>query len=161
MLPLEDNTLERDAKLLKEEVRFIDYEYAVPCPAAFDLANHFAEWGGFECDYNLLPTKAVRRAFIEEYVESYSQYAPLEPTAPCSLVENLLVETDRYRGIPGLYWGIQALVQSVISDIDFDWPSYAVVRLKEYWAWREEVDGSRAMAGKEMPLREQKWTQLV
>ena len=79
----------------------------------------------------------------------------------CSLVDDLLVDTDRYRGIPGLYWGIQALVQSVISDIDFDWQSYAVVRLAEYWAWRKEVDGSRAMAGEEMPLRERKWTQLV
>ena len=28
-------------------VHFIDYEYATPSPAAFDIANHFAEWGGY------------------------------------------------------------------------------------------------------------------
>lgn len=168
ILPLEeDNTQEREndgvtqTNPSKGGARFIDYEYAVPCPAAFDLANHFAEWGGFECDYNLLPTKAVRRAFIEEYVESYCQYAPLEPMMAGSLVDDLLVDTDRYRGIPGLYWGIQALVQNVITDVDFDWPSYAVLRLAEYWAWREEEDGSRAMGGKEIPLRERRWSQLA
>jgi ethanolamine kinase len=34
----------------QQNVAFIDYEYAVTCPAAFDIANHFAEWGGYECD---------------------------------------------------------------------------------------------------------------
>src|SRR5690606_37849816 len=40
----------------KTEVAFIDYEYATPCERAFDLANHFSEYAGFECDYSLLPT---------------------------------------------------------------------------------------------------------
>ncbi len=163
ILPLEGDTPSHDsdgvtqAKTLKERIRFIDYEYAVPCPAAFDLANHFAEWGGFECDYNLLPTKAVRRAFIEEYVESYSRYASLPNTMSSSVVDDLLADADRYRGIPGLYWGVQALIQDAISDVDFDWVSYGAVRLAEYWAWRAEVDNSRINEGKEMPLRERRW----
>lgn len=49
-----------------ESVNFIDYEYATPSPAAFDLANHFAEWGGFECDFEVLPTQSQRREFIRE-----------------------------------------------------------------------------------------------
>lgn len=147
------------ATALKDKIRFIDYEYAVPCPAAFDLANHFAEWGGFECDYNLLPSKAVRRDFIEEYVASYSKYVPMGSAAAQVSVDDLMTDVDRYRGIPGLYWGIQALIQAVISDIEFDWTSYAKLRLAEYWAWREEVEGTRTTKATKIPLREQKWNQ--
>jgi ethanolamine kinase len=51
------------------------------------------------------------------------------------------------------------LIQAKISQIDFDYASYAEVRLGEYWAWRSETDGSRAASGKEMPLRERRWAQ--
>ncbi|MCJ1270634.1 hypothetical protein MMC22_010531 [Lobaria immixta] len=145
-------------------VSFIDYEYATPCPAAFDLANHFAEWGGLECDYSMLPTRSVRRAFLHEYLESYKLHttkaspphaaARLESgekeaaiptgeeqeqagTGNKALEQRLFDEVDRFRGIPGLYWGVWALIQKTISQIDFDYGSYAEVRLGEYWAWKE------------------------
>lgn len=144
---------------LKGRVSFIDYEYAVPCPAAFDLANHFSEWGGFECDYNMLPTKKVRRRFIDEYLQSYRKSAPAETSTCIPTAEELLVEVDRYRGLPGFYWSVQARIQAAISHVEFDWTAYADVRLAEYWAWRGEEDGTRAREGKEMTLREERWTQ--
>jgi hypothetical protein len=55
--------------------------------------------------------------------------------------------------------GVWALIQATISQIDFDYASYAEVRLGEYWAWRREEDGSRAQADEEMPLRERRWAQ--
>lgn len=30
-------------------------------------------------------------------------------------------EVDRYRGMPGFYWGIWALIQATISQIDFNY----------------------------------------
>ena len=51
-------------------------------------------------------------------------------------IDSLMAEVDRFRGIPGLYWGIWALIQATISQIDFDYAAYAPVRLKEYWDWR-------------------------
>jgi ethanolamine kinase len=129
-------------------VHFIDYEYAVPCPPAFDLANHFSEWAGFDCDYTLLPTRQIRREFIREYLRSYSQYAGTE-------VE-LMVAIDRYRGMPGFYWGVQALIQADISRVEFDWTKYAQRRLEEYWAWRR---GEEGMRGEEMALRERRWAE--
>lgn len=159
---------------------FIDYEYATPCPAAFDIANHFAEWGGFGCDYSVLPTRSQRRAFIEEYLANFSRYSLGRPnleendgsddseqtnvSGGSSDHESMLVvsesrlfkEVDLFRGIPGLYWGVWALIQAGISQIDFDYASYAEVRLGEYWAWRAERDGSRKG---EMPLRERRWAE--
>jgi ethanolamine kinase len=142
-------------------VSFIDYEYATPSPAAFDIANHFAEWGGFDCEHHLLPTRSQRRDFIREYVRSYfahlgNDMSPMDEEAE---VGRLFEEVDVYRGVPGFYWGIWALIQAKISQIDFDYASYAEIRLGEYWAWREESDGSRAASKKEVALRERRWAQ--
>lgn len=146
-----------------ESVTFIDYEYAVPSPAAFDLANHFAEWGGFDCDFSVLPTRTQRREFIAEYVRTYFALLPDAGAAgPVQLeaeAERLAAEVDVYRGVPGFYWGIWALIQATISEIAFDYASYAEVRLGEYWAWKAEVDGGRAARGEEMPLRERRWAE--
>ncbi|KAM7197609.1 Protein kinase-like domain containing protein [Naviculisporaceae sp. PSN 640] len=144
-------------------VTFIDYEYATPSPAAFDLANHFAEWGGFDCDYNTLPTRAQRREFIQDYIHSYFSLLPASK-APSKVdeaeeVERLFTEVDHFRGLPGFYWGIWALIQSTISQIDFDYASYAETRLGEYYAWRAEISGEREKSGAEAPLRERRWAQ--
>ncbi|PKS07886.1 hypothetical protein jhhlp_006494, partial [Lomentospora prolificans] len=140
-------------------VSFIDYEYAAPSPAAFDIANHFAEWAGFECKYENLPTRSERLDFIRHYVHSYYSFnkAPLVDLE--DETRKLADEVDLYRGIPGFYWGIWALIQAVISEIDFDYATYAELRLGEYWAWKAEADGSRATQAKDMPLREKRWAE--
>ncbi|OQD74947.1 hypothetical protein PENDEC_c009G02008 [Penicillium decumbens] len=140
-------------------VNFIDYEYAVPAPAAFDIANHLAEWIGYDCDYNMTPTQSVRRQFLTEYSKSYVQHRGLSASSESEIADRLYHDVDRFRGIPGLYWGVWALIQAQISQIDFDYASYAELRLGEYWAWKREVDGSREKAGEEKPLREQRWAQ--
>ncbi|KAH0536415.1 hypothetical protein FGG08_006713 [Glutinoglossum americanum] len=146
-----------------ETVSFIDYEYATPSPAAFDICNHFAEWGGFDCDYNLMPTRSVRRGFLREYLRSYKHHNRLHSATEGedAEIQRLFEEVDLFRGVPGFYWGIWALIQATISQIDFDYAAYAEVRLGEYWAWRAEVEGTREAEGKEVPLREKKWSQEV
>lgn len=161
-------------------VSFIDYEYTTPAPAAFDLANHFAEYVGFDCDMNKIPCRSRRRAFLKDYVVAYREHeSPPPKTNGDSTnghgtngvnghntsnidkdVDQLMQEIDDFRGLPGLYWGIWALIQAMISSIDFDYVTYAQDRLGEYWAWKGEIDGSRTKAGKELPLRERRWATL-
>ena len=138
-------------------VSFIDYEYATPAPASFDIANHFAEWGGFDCDFTVLPTRAVRRAFLREYLKSVNLH--LGRSYKESDLDELFDQVDRFRGVPGFYWGIWALIQAQISTIDFDYASYAEIRLGEYWAWKKESSGEREKAGEQIPIREQRWAQ--
>lgn len=140
-------------------VSFIDYEYATPSPAAFDIANHFAEWGGFDCEHDLLPSRSQRKDFIREYIRSYFAHLGQSKSEDeqAAEAEQLFAEVDFFRGIPGFYWGIWALIQATISQIDFDYASYAEVRIGEYWAWREESDGSRQSSGKEICVRERRW----
>ncbi|KAF4451562.1 ethanolamine kinase, partial [Fusarium albosuccineum] len=108
-------------------VRFIDYEHATFCPRAFELANHFAEWAGFDCDYSLLPTTSTRRDFVREYLRALSDInrqqqndndddtstsssgaddvprsADLPPVTEAE-VDRLMDQVDAYRGFPGFY----------------------------------------------------------
>lgn len=152
------------AATAKPQVTFIDYEYAVPSPAAFDIANHFAEWGGFDCDMSVIPTVSQRRAFVEEYIRSYASFRTPEPGSTADFdhdieVARLLHEVDVFRGLPGFYWGIWASIQAMISEIDFDYASYSETRLSEYWAWKSETSGERAATGTERTLRERRWAQ--
>lgn len=158
-------------------VSFIDYEYATPAPAAFDIANHFAEWGGFECDFNVIPTVQQRRDFTVAYVDSFSSFQDVTSNGEAETqnlqeqrgnqVNQLMHEIDRFRGVPGFYWGVWALIQAQISQIDFDYANYAEVRLGEYWAWKRTVakGGADLHRGKEEQqaeqIREKRWWQAA
>jgi ethanolamine kinase len=142
-------------------VSFIDYEYATPSPAAFDVANHFAEWAGYDCDYAAVPTVSQRRQFIREYIRTYIDLLPEEERGhldPAEEERKLMDEVDVFRGVPGFYWGIWSSIQATISDINFDYATYSELRLSEYWACKAEQDGSRAAQGLQMPLREETWS---
>jgi len=147
-------------------VSFIDYEYATPSPAAFDIANHFAEWAGFDCDHNAVPTKSQRIDFLKSYVGSYRYHSISEIDTNLAVeidfhndIVQLVRQVDLFRGVPGFYWGVWALIQATISQIDFDYASYADLRLGEYWAWKGEMDGSRAKDGRELHVRERRWAE--
>lgn len=62
-------------------------------------------------------------------------------------------EVDAFRGVPGFYWGVWALIQKGISQIHFDYAGYAEVRLGEYWDWKKEWEGE----GGEKGVRERRW----
>ncbi|KAK3391289.1 ethanolamine kinase-like protein [Podospora didyma] len=114
-----------------DRIRIIDYEFAMHCPAAFDIANHFSEWGadsGINNDIDI-----------------------------DSAVSELAAEVDLFRGLPGLWWAIHAFVSVLGSKVDFDWIPYANKRLAEYWAWKTQEYGFQR--GEEVPLRlrEQMW----
>lgn len=146
-------------------VSFIDYEYSTPGPAAFDIANHFAEWAGFDCEHEFVPTKSQRRDFLKHYVGSFRYHSISdEDTITVDIdfqqdIDQLYNQIEDFRGLPGFYWGIWALIQAMISQIDFDYPTYAEKRLGEYWAWKAESEGSRKRDGKEMPIRERRWAE--
>jgi hypothetical protein len=84
------------------------------CPRAFELANHFAEWTGFECDYNLLPTTSTRLAFIRGYLLAHHDIVrerdgtdgTLPPRVTQAEVDRVMAEVDAFRGFPGFYWQV-------------------------------------------------------
>ncbi|KAG1358839.1 putative ethanolamine kinase [Cocos nucifera] len=48
---------------------FIDFEYGSYSYRGYDIANHFNEYAGFDCDYNLYPEKNVQYHFFRNYLQ--------------------------------------------------------------------------------------------
>lgn len=56
-------------------------------------------------------------------------------------LEALYQEVDHYSLASHLYWGLWALCQAMVSDIDFSYMDYAVMRFAEYEKRKSEVFG--------------------
>ncbi len=105
----------------RSRVRFIDYEYGAPAPAAFDVANHFCEYAGFDSDFEAgFPSRADRDDFIAHYL---GREATSEAVSDFSRVVEFYVLPDH------LWWGTWSVVQAHYSPIDFDYLEYARLRL--------------------------------
>lgn len=104
-----------------DTVRFIDYEYGDTGFAAFDLANHFCEYAGFDSDFARgFPDAAVRADVVGAYLGAASSPAAF---ADFDRLVRFFVLVDH------LWWGSWAVVQARHSPIDFDFMDYARLRL--------------------------------
>eukprot|EP00741_Cyanophora_paradoxa_P022122 tig00021434_g21354.t1 len=105
----------------------IDYEYGMRAPRGFDIGNHFQEYAGFECDYLRYPDREAQYRFFRPYL--------LEATgreATEAELDQMYTEVTRWGLLAHVYWGVWAVVQARHSAIDFDYLSYAKLRLDEY-----------------------------
>ncbi|CAG8547481.1 12040_t:CDS:2 [Acaulospora morrowiae] len=112
------------------EVSFIDYEYATFNPQAFDIGNHFNEFGGIACDYSLYPTKEFQLQFLEQYLRAYN---PDASVVTAERINELYREANKFALASHFYWGTWALLQANLSDLDFDFMGYAILRFNEYY----------------------------
>ncbi|KAJ2796884.1 hypothetical protein H4R20_005382 [Coemansia guatemalensis] len=119
----------------KDKVSFIDYEYAMYNYRGFDIANHFNEYAGFECEYSRYPDKAAQLRWFKVYLE----HANLD--ASPEALEDMYEEVSIFQLASHYYWGVWALVQASISDIDFDYMDYARMRFEEYFKNKAQLLG--------------------
>ncbi|MFT5681498.1 MAG: ethanolamine kinase [Myxococcota bacterium] len=99
-------------------IRLIDYEYSACSYAAFDIANHFCEYAGFDSNFARgFPSRANRDAFIADYL------GPGGDVAAFSDVVEFFVVADH------LFWGFWSVIQAHHSPIDFDFMGYSRLRL--------------------------------
>ncbi|KAF6152726.1 hypothetical protein GIB67_021386 [Kingdonia uniflora] len=117
----------------EEKLYFIDFEYGSYSYRGYDIANHFNEYAGFDCDYSLYPDTEAQYHFFKHY---------LHPDRPEEVSEEdqkaLYVETNSYKLASHLYWALWALIQAKMSQIDFDYLEYFFLRYKEYNKQKEE-----------------------
>lgn len=60
-------------------MQFIDFEYAWWGFRGFDIANHFCEYAGFECDYSRYPDQDQAALFMRHYLSEDSGHEPVRP----------------------------------------------------------------------------------
>jgi len=116
-------------KMEDGSVQFIDFEYGSYGYRAFDIANHFNEYAGFECDYSRYPSKEERYSFYREYL------GPNEQEEADQLEQEVML----FRLISHVFWGVWAKLQSICSNIEFDFANYAELRWSAYFQLRDET----------------------
>ncbi|CDK24819.1 unnamed protein product [Kuraishia capsulata CBS 1993] len=120
----------------KDDLTFIDYEYMMPGPRAFDISNHFMEWQGFECEKSRIPEPTPQNSLLRKWSKAYLSSSGSDVSS--QEIDALIEEIALFYGMPGFYWGIWAGIQSDISLIDFDYSGYSCTRLGEYWDWKRK-----------------------
>lgn len=119
-----------------EKVSIIDYEYLAPNPAAFDIANHFNEYAGTdEVDFTNVPDEEYQKWWLSQYLQEYLQTTTVSEAEISKWFKSVELMTP----LSHLYWGAWAAMQAEISDIDFDYVTYAHLRLTEYFSLKNKL----------------------
>ncbi|KAJ9601003.1 hypothetical protein L9F63_000841, partial [Diploptera punctata] len=127
----------------KRTVTFIDYEYSNINYQAFDIGNHFAEFAGVsEVDYSAYPSPEFQRQWLRVYLETY--HSESSEAKDCNSVseqdiDRLYVHVNKFALASHYLWAVWALIQAEHSTIDFDFLGYADIRLKEYFAKKDQM----------------------
>lgn len=109
---------------------FIDFEYGGSEHRAFDIANYFCEFAGYECDYSLFPTIDFQKRWIRKYLSELSALQNVnqdDEDVSDESVLKVLAEVRLFTMIAHLFWGTWALVQADVSDIEFNYMGFAVI----------------------------------
>lgn len=119
-----------------QPMTFIDFEYAGWAPMGFDLGNHFCEYAGFDCDYSKYPDGYE---FVKEYLTAFYASAGMSSEQVTEdEIRRVVSEANLFALMAHLYWIAWALLQAKWSSIDFDYMSYANLRLHEYYNRKDE-----------------------
>jgi ethanolamine kinase len=108
------------------QVAFIDFEYAGYNFAAFDVANHLAEYAGLD-KFEDIPDDAFIRSFLEAYLRNGDNDA-ISPDTLCMMQKQVRFMLP----LTHLFWAVWADVQHECSTIDFDYVTYAKRRFAEF-----------------------------
>ncbi|KAJ6746743.1 CHOLINE/ETHANOALAMINE KINASE [Salix koriyanagi] len=118
----------------EEKLYIIDFEYGSYSYRGYDIGNHFNEYGGYDCDYNLYPSKDEQYHFFRHY---------LQPDKPHEVsdkdLEAIFIEANTYMLVSHLFWALWALIQARMSPIDFDYLGYFFLRYNEFKRQKEKA----------------------
>ncbi|CAG8468281.1 2900_t:CDS:2 [Ambispora leptoticha] len=118
----------------ENKVSFIDYEYACYGYRGLDIGLHFLNFAGFEANWHLCPTKDYQIKWLRQYLLAYNS-GTTEVTDYD--VELLYREVKKFELVGLIHVGLWALLQSDLSDLDFNFMGYAVEIFKEFYRLRD------------------------
>ncbi|KAK7354279.1 hypothetical protein VNO80_19738 [Phaseolus coccineus] len=117
----------------EDKLYFIDYEYASYNYRGYDIGNHFAEYAGFDCDFDLYPNINEQYHFLRHYLQPERPYEVSEKD-----LEALYVEANTFSLASHIFWALWGLIQAKMSPIEFDYLRYFFLRYKEYKRQKEK-----------------------
>ncbi|KAF7320017.1 hypothetical protein MKEN_00785700 [Mycena kentingensis (nom. inval.)] len=128
------------------QIIVVDFEYASPNPASFDIANHFHEWTAnyhsetpHLLDPAIYPTQKERYNFYVAYLE-YATVSPAERPSALSAaelqlrLEDLDAQVHAWSPASHAWWAVWGIVQARedienhVQSPEFDYLAYAQTR---------------------------------
>jgi len=126
-----------------QQIIVVDFEYAAPNPAAFDIANHFHEWcTNYNSDTDRHLSRLNRYPTSEERAHFYRAYLDLPSIETKDVrakmkIANLEAHVQVWAPASSLLWAVWGIVQArddvVAEDFlpgDFDYLAYAMDRVE-------------------------------
>eukprot|EP00899_Mesostigma_viride_P016114 jgi/Mesvir1/24503/Mv21851-RA.1 len=117
--------------------QLIDFEYGAYNHRGFDLGNHFNEYAGFECDWSLYPSQQAQQHFARHYLAAVDGCDPQHVKAED--IDSLVLEANCFGLVSHMFWGLWAIGQAAISEIDFDYLGYSTRRWDAYFCRKDLV----------------------
>jgi choline kinase len=130
----------------------VDFEYAGPNPASYDIANHFHEWTAdyhsstpHLYDFSRYPTYDQRRNFYIAYITHTSMFgedAVMDEADRELQLANLDEQIRVWSPASHAMWAIWGIVQARddlntnVTDPEFDYIAYSICRMA---AFRREI----------------------
>ena len=121
-----------------KSVELIDYEYSGYSYRAFDLANHFNEWCGFELVWENFPSEDTQRRFLKEYLKEFYDNKKKESDLEKE-IDKMIEDIKWFDLASNFYWGTWALIQAALSSIDFNYCDYGRLRFKRYFELKKKL----------------------
>ena len=121
-----------------KSVELIDYEYSGYSYRAFDLANHFNEWCGFELVWENFPSEDTQRRFLKEYLKEFYDNKKNESDLEKE-IDKMIEDIKWFDLASNFYWGTWALIQAALSSIDFNYCDYGRLRFKRYFELKNKL----------------------
>ncbi|KAH9487096.1 Putative choline kinase [Psilocybe cubensis] len=132
------------------QIIVVDFEYAAPNPAAYDIANHFIEWtANYHCSTPHLltpsryPTFEERSNFYAAYIHHAGMLAE-DPVQDDAQLEKMIQDLDRdvliWAAASHAGWAIWGIVQAredieaAVAEPEFDYIGYAKGRMAAFRA---------------------------
>jgi len=131
------------------QIIVVDFEYASPNPAAFDIANHFHEWTvnyhgptPHVLDPSRYPNHAQRRTFITAYLEHRIDTPAFSDLSPAARERELVALENAVRAwgpaSHGMWalWGLVQAREDLLADVaqpEFDYVGYARCQMAAFF----------------------------
>lgn len=109
-----------------------DYEYSSYTWPEFDIANHFFEYCGFQCDLRRFPSESQQRNFIVNYLSELYDVSNKEIQTNeiyIKMAEVWLKKIKLLVKLSNFFWGSWAFFQAFNSEVDFPYFEYAETRI--------------------------------
>ncbi|VDI83332.1 ethanolamine kinase [Mytilus galloprovincialis] len=76
--------------------------------------------------------------WLRTYLEEWNKQNEIKSAVTDEEVYKLYTQVNKCALAAHFFWGVWALIQSKYSTIDFDYLDYAIMKLNEYFARKEE-----------------------